>query len=410
MKIAFFHNLPSGGAKRAVYGYVKYLTKAGHTVDVFIPSTAEENFLGLREFVKEIKVLPVKSTLIGSIKSIWYGYRFSLADLEVVQKRLAAMINRGDYDVVFVEQDRYTLSPFILKFLEKPNVYYCQQPSRENEGILIRLLEQSGEYKGLRGWLRRSRHWFRRQKIPSIDAINASFAKYILTNSYFSREAILRAYGLNSFVCYLGVDIETFHPLQVSREDYVLSVGSLGPSKGYEFIVRALGHIDEKIRPAFVIVANSVNKNWQQYIMRLSVQMGVKIEIRTLISDAELAQLYNKAKLLVYAPYLEPFGLVPLEAMACGTPVVAVKEGGVRESVLNNETGVLTERDESLFAEVITALLLDDKRRERMGRNAVEVVREFWTLEHARDRLLWHLERAIHLQHARPAGCGQPAA
>jgi len=44
MKIAVFHNLPSGGAKRALYSFVKYLTKSGHLVDVFVPSTADETF------------------------------------------------------------------------------------------------------------------------------------------------------------------------------------------------------------------------------------------------------------------------------------------------------------------------------------------------------------------------------
>ena len=64
-----------------------------------------------------------------------------------------------------------------------------------------------------------------------------------------------------------------------------------------------------------------------------------------LITDEELVILYNKAKLVVYTPYMEPFGLVPLEAMSCGTPVVGVNEGGVMETVLNGKTGILVERN-----------------------------------------------------------------
>ena len=56
MKIAVFHNLPSGGAKRALYGNIKYLVKE-HEVDVFVPSTANEEYLPLEKIVNKLKVL-----------------------------------------------------------------------------------------------------------------------------------------------------------------------------------------------------------------------------------------------------------------------------------------------------------------------------------------------------------------
>lgn len=401
MRIAVFHNLAAGGAKRALHGFVEYLSKMGHAIDVFVPSTAEECFLSLKEFAKRVTVLPVRKTIIGSVRStIQYvppirGLGFSLADLEVTQKRLADMINCGDYEVIFVDQDQHTMSPFILRFLEKPSVYYCHQPSRRSESVLIKTLWQSGCYEGLDGLARRIGHWYLRLKIPSIDKRNASSAGYVLSNSCFSREAILRTYRLNSFVCYPGIDTEAFYPMHLPRQNYVLSVGDLRPAKGYEFVIRALGHIDEKTRPKFIIVSAAVVQTWKRYVEQLSTQMGVQLEVRTLISDTELVQLYNQASLFVYAPYLEPFGLAPLEAMACGTPVVAVREGGVRESIPHGEAGILTERDEAMFAGAVAELVSDERRRRHMGERAVEVVQGFWTREHAGKRLLCHLERAI---------------
>ena len=119
------------------------------------------------------------------------------------------------------------------------------------------------------------------------------------------------------------------------------------------------------------------------------------MEILSLIKDDELTLLYNKAELVVYSPYLEPFGLVPLESMACGTPVVAVKEGGVRETVIHKKTGLLIDRDEELFGEAITKMLSKDYRRYNMGINAVKAVENYWTLDHAGERLLTHLNRVI---------------
>jgi len=401
MKIAVFHNLPSGGAKGALYNFVKYLTNSGHLVDVFVPSTADENFLPLKEVANKVYVFPVRKTITGLIYSTFCyipPIKISLRDLERTQKEIADAINKKDYNVVLSEQDQYTMSPFFLKFIEKPTIYYCQQPLRLNEAILQKISQKS-EYKDqivlVRRILRKLwRKWIT-NRLPEIDKKNASFAGYILTNSYFSRENILRSYGLNSFVCYLGVDTNVFKPLEISKENFVLSVGSCYPSKGFDFIIKSLARIDSKIRPKFIIVSNSVDVGWKNYLEELANKIGVKVEIKNLISNNELLQLYNKAKLVVYAPYLEPFGLVPLEAMACGTPVVAVREGGVRESVIHDETGILTERDEDMFAQAVSELLLNNVKRERMAKRCIEVIHNFWTLKHAGERLLNHLNRAM---------------
>ena len=216
----------------------------------------------------------------------------------------------------------------------------------------------------------------------------------IVTNSYFSREVILRAYGLNAFVSYLGTDIDLFRPLDEPREDFVLSVWSCIPQKGFDFLIRSLGRMDPRQRPKIVVVANASNLHWEAYLFKLAATLNVVLSIKKCISDSELVRLYNRARLLVYAPYLEPFGLAVLEAMACGTPVIAVKEGGVRESIVHNETGILTERDEEAFAQAISDLLQDDLQRERLARRALEVVRNFWTWQHAAERLEGHLARA----------------
>ncbi|HLA69401.1 MAG TPA: glycosyltransferase family 4 protein [Bacteroidota bacterium] len=399
MNIAVFHNLPSGGALRALYGHVEHLTHAGHSVDVFVPATGERKFFPLERFVKRIVVGPVRMTPLGIVKSLAKyvpplpGFNISLADLESTQKELASSINKGNYDVVFVEQDQYTMSPFILKFLSKPCVYYCQQPVRLNEGIVVNL-EKSG---GLSLWKRIRRRYFR-TRLTNIDRKNASFAKHIVVNSCFSRETVLRAYGANSTVSYLGVDVEMFRRMNIKQEHYVLSVGALSPLKGHEFIIRSLSRIKQSLRPPFVIVSNSNNPSMKSDLERLAARVGVDLSIKTFVSDSELVELYNRARLFLYAPYLEPFGLAPLEAMACGTPVVAVREGGVRETVIHGETGLLTERDEHAFSETVKELLQNVKKRRSMSTRAIRTVREFWTLPLAAKRLIDNLNRAVKTQ------------
>jgi glycosyltransferase involved in cell wall biosynthesis len=80
---------------------------------------------------------------------------------------------------------------------------------------------------------------------------------------------------------------------------------------------------------------------------------------------------YNRAKATVCANVLEPFGLVPLESMACGTPVIAVREGGLRESVRDGETGYLVDRDETALGAAIDAVIGDDALRRCLGTQGV---------------------------------------
>jgi glycosyltransferase involved in cell wall biosynthesis len=395
MKIAIFHNLPSGGAKRALYSFSKFLTKSDHTVEVFVPSTANETYLPLKDLVSKVTVFDVKRTISGLISSELRNFPLSMsADLEKTEQNIADTINGQDFDIVLCEQDRYTLSPFFLKYIKRPTIYYCQQPARHHDAAL-RNMARNELVPRSQSLGRRIIDYCIDRQVPKLDKKNASFAEHILTNSYFSRESILRSYGLNSSVSYLGVDTEIFKPLGIPKEDFVLSVGRLLPNKGFDFIVSSLGTIDAKIRPRLIVVSNEVDIDLKNSLEQVAQRTGVDLRIESLIADDELVSLYNKAQLVLYAPYLEPFGLVPLEAMACGTPVVAVKEGGVRESVIHNKTGVLTQRDEYMFAHAVMDLLSDEKKMREMSEKAIECIEDYWTVEKAGKRLMWHINRVV---------------
>ena len=394
MKIAVFHNLSSGGAKRALFNNVNFLIK-DHEVDIFVPSIADEDYLPLKDISNNLYTFKLKNTVMGSLYSSfkYFPSKISLTDLEKTQKTMAEHVNKEDYDVIFCEQDKYTMAPFFLKYIKKPHVYYCQQPILSRNEISHNLYKKAG--LKINKDAERIRLKFYSSRMVKIDKKLMSQSKYNVANSYFSHESIMRAYGINSFVSYLGVETELFKPMDVIKENFVLSVGACIPEKGFDFIIRSIGRIGEKLRPELWIVSDLVNIHWKKYLENLAAQLKVRLRILILISDDELVKLYNKAMVVVYAPYLEPFGLVPLEAMSCGTPVVGVKEGGVRETIINNHTGILCERDEDDFSKHITQLVTDDHKSEELGKNSVKVVNEFWTLEDSGKRILSHLNRAI---------------
>jgi glycosyltransferase involved in cell wall biosynthesis len=114
-----------------------------------------------------------------------------------------------------------------------------------------------------------------------------------------------------------------------------------------------------------------------------------------MVTDNELIDIYNRASMMVYAPRLEPFGFVPLEANACGLPVVAVAEGGVRETVIDGMNGLLVESDEMAMASAIERIRDDKDYAHSLGKNGRNMVVEKWSLRASIDRIEQRLEEVI---------------
>ncbi|MCB8923779.1 MAG: glycosyltransferase [Ardenticatenaceae bacterium] len=77
------------------------------------------------------------------------------------------------------------------------------------------------------------------------------------------------------------------------------------------------------------------------------------------VTEEKLRSLYNQAMITVYSPIREPFGLVPIESMACGTPVVSVREGGTQETILRGKPACWSSARPAQFAQAIQRLWAD---------------------------------------------------
>jgi glycosyltransferase involved in cell wall biosynthesis len=115
-----------------------------------------------------------------------------------------------------------------------------------------------------------------------------------------------------------------------------------------------------------------------QRLLVLAEEHGVadRVDLRGRVGHAHLPSLLRSADVVVCAPWYEPFGIVPLEAMACGVPVVAAAVGGLRDTVVHGQTGlhVPPRRPEAITA-ALRALLADERGRAAMGRAGTERVR-----------------------------------
>jgi glycosyltransferase involved in cell wall biosynthesis len=210
-------------------------------------------------------------------------------------------------------------------------------------------------------------------------------------NSDFMRQTVRRIYEIEAQVSYHGVDTGQFRPLALEKQRMILSVGSLTPLKSFDFIIQAIAHIPAGQRPPLAIASNFQVPQERFYLEQLARDSHVELMLLDEVTDEQLIQLYNQAWITAYSPVREPFGLVPLESMACGTPVVAVREGGVPESVVDGETGLLVERDPVQFAEAVRQLLDNPALAADYGRRGREHVLRHWTWEHAVETLERHL-------------------
>lgn len=393
MRIALYHDLSSGGAKRAMYETTRRLARH-HSIELCTLSTADVTFCDVRRHVRKQYVFEfTPARLLGHP----WGRLNQLQRWRDVQhlndlcKRIAQQIDSAECDAVLVHPCMWTQAPLVLSYLETPTVYYCHEPLRVFHEPPVRR-----PYDGQVGW-----RAFLNRVDPLIAlyrhaAIGADFAATraatrVLANSEFSRERIAKIYRRDVCTSYFGVDTETFRPMRSRRQSYVLSVGAVRPHKGYDFLIRGLGAIPLGERPHMRIVGNASDVDECNYLAQLAHEHGVQLQIETMLDQVTLVRYYNEALLFLYAPVREPFGLAVLEAMACGAPVVAVAEGGVPEMIEDGITGCLVQRDIGQFARTVQGLLGSPTARVKLGVNARQSVQDRWTWDAATARIEDHL-------------------
>jgi glycosyltransferase involved in cell wall biosynthesis len=408
MRIAVWHNLPSGGGKRALYYHVRGLVERGHSVEAWCPSTSDRNYLLLSELITE-HVLPIDTGQKGkSVAQIpllgLHGDQLHQAKaLDEHCQRCAEEINRGDFDILFANSSIIHAVSSIGRYVNTKKVLYLQEPNRRlyeaGEGGLpwVAIPAVSRPWMHPRSYLR----WFLGDLIHTHqlrilardERLNASAFDLILVSSYFSRESLLRAYGLDSTVCYLGVDTQLFVDHQYARENFVVGVGQLSPHKNVEFVIKAVAKIGVP-RPRLVWIANMVDDWYHEKMRSLAESHRVTFEARASIDDNQLVDILNRATAMVYAPRLEPFGLAPLEASACGLPVVAVAEGGVREAIIDGVNGLLVQHQPQMMAHAVQRLAHDKDLAAQLSKNGSKIVHEKWSVNAAVERLERQLTQA----------------
>lgn len=245
-------------------------------------------------------------------------------------------------------------------------------------------------------------------KLSKLEEETAKNATLTVTISQYSSQKITQFYGVDKAKIRIvpnGVDTQKFKPLKglealkhklgIDSKLCVLFVGRLIPRKGLNFLVEAAKDIvKEYSQTLFLIVGNGPLKG---HLISQLEKMNLSNNFVFLgdVSEKLLPALYNCADVFVLPSIQEGQGIALLEAQATAKPVVAFNVGGVREAVMEKETGLLTQPSSNELAEAVMRLLANWSLREKMGSNGRKFVMDNFSWDVCSQKLFQVYQEAL---------------
>lgn len=341
MKIALIHDYIKeyGGAERVLEALHEIWPEAPVYTTVYLPE-----FLG-----------PHKSRFSGwDIRSSWFQnipYVHKLiSPLRIFSPWVFENIDLSEYDVILVSATGAYFPNLIVCRPETIHITYCHTPPRYLYG-----------YPTARNWrnsaLGRVAAAFFNHKLRQIDFVSYQRPDYIIANSLEVKRRIEKFYRRDATVIYPPVDInpKSNPPVGGSKQiqnpksklkKYYLTGGRLARAKHIDLAILACNKLKLPLKV--------FGKSFADYGEQLRRIAGPTIEFVGEVSDNQLQILYAGAKALIYPSEQEDFGIIPVEAMAHGVPVIGLNQGGIKESVIGGKTGILF--DELTVESIVKAI------------------------------------------------------
>lgn len=310
MKVAIFHDhIDSiGGGEKVVLTMARMLNADVITTDVDKEVVKNMGFedVNIISLGKLIKIPP--------LKQISASLKFALADFS------------KEYDF-FILSTGWSI--FAVK-KHKPNIYYCHSPIRAFFDLYKVFLKRQHFVKRqfFKVWV-----FFHKRLIKKY----VSHVDRVFCNSLNTQIRVKKYYNRDATVLYPSVDCSKYK--YSKNGDFWLSVNRIYPEKRIELQIEAFRRLpDEKL---VIVGGYSKGDHAEKYAQRLFKDLPKNVKFLGEVSEEQLIRLYSGCKGFIATALDEDFGITPLEAMATGKPVLAVNEGGYKETVVNNVTGKL---------------------------------------------------------------------
>ena len=259
------------------------------------------------------------------------------------------------YDIII--SSSHAVAKGVLTGPDQLHLCMCYSPIRYAWDLQHQYLRESGLDRGLKGWLAR---WML-HRIRLWDVRTANGVDHFIAISHFIARRIQKVYRRESTVIYPPVDIHAFE-LQEKKENFYLTASRMVPYKRIDLIIEAFSAMPDK---RLVVIGDGPE------FAKIKSKAGPNVEFLGYQSFEVLRDYMQRAQAFVFAAE-EDFGIAPLEAQACGTPVIAFGKGGATETIRglerNEPTGVFFPEQSSVAIQ--QALRLFEQNRNRITPDA----------------------------------------
>ena len=246
---------------------------------------------------------------------------------------------RSYFPIMPLAVEQFDLSPYnlvissshsfakgVLTGPDQRHLCYCHSPIRYAWDMQHQYLQQSGLTKGLKSFIVR----FLLHYVRLWDYRTAAGVDAFAANSAYIARRIMKVYRREAEVIYPPVALDDF-PLEERKEDFYLTASRMVPYKKIDLIAEAFSRMPEK---KLIVIGDGPEMD------KVRAKAGSNVELLGYRDNGTLRSHLQRAKAFVFVAE-EDFGIVPVEAQACGTPVIAFGRGGVAETVIPGKTGIL---------------------------------------------------------------------
>lgn len=358
MKVGMFINYytPSkGGMETSVINLCRGLNSAGHETFVFAPEYP--NFVD-----KEKNIFRYKSFRFN------YGGYFYVLPFPFFSPEIKNIVQGLNLDIIHSHQP-YSLGDEALKFSRKFNIplVFTYHIKYEDYSHYIPFIPVSISKKHIRKITTNYSNQCNAVIAPSV-----AIKKLLIDHQVKSPISIIPSgIDIDNFAKDTGKRDEIRNKYKISPNDVALITACrLTEEKNVEFLVKSFGRIKNLCKSVkFLIVGDgAVRKKLEQIAENLRIKDS--IIFTGLVDKKEIINLYQASDIFTFASLTETQGLVAVEAMAAGNPVVAIKASGIEDIIKNGEDGFLTSESEEEFSNSVVKIINDKSLREKMSARA----------------------------------------